>query len=81
VSARCAGCEAGIVWTVTVNGKRMPVDELPDPKGYFTLDEQQDPPTAEHIAGRTIEPGTELFTSHFATCPERDRFKGQRGTR
>jgi hypothetical protein len=67
-----------MIWAKTVNGKNIPLDEMPDEKGTFTLDEEHDPPIAEHISGRTLEPGTERFTSHFSTCPEADRFRKAR---
>jgi hypothetical protein len=71
----CRSCGASIIWTETVNGKTMPLDEDPDPDGNFTLDESHEPPVAEHIAGRMIAPKEERFTSHFATCPDAARFR------
>lgn len=68
----CRSCEAPIIWTVTTNGKRMPVDVDPvtAPAGGFTLDEDEDPPIARFEAvdrDRIFKPV--LYISHFATCP------------
>lgn len=74
--ARCRSCDAPIIWTETVNGRRMPVDEEPKPfpVGRFALDETCDPPLA------TFAPDNlgERFESHFATCPNRDRHRRPR---
>ena len=66
MSAACRSCGAPIIWAETVNGKRMPLDEDPDPAGKFTLDEEHNPPVAEYAKP---DAKGELFTSHFATCP------------
>lgn len=83
--SRCRSCDAPIVWTITQNGKRMPVDAEPvvAPRG-FRIDETllDDPqqgfndedlrPGKELLATFTAEPanGERLYQSHFSTCPD-----------
>jgi hypothetical protein len=85
MTATCGSCGAPIRWAVTVNGKRMPVDDQPVPDGNLVL---SDPtpgayaPTAAHY----VQPdqltlfGDEppRFTSHFATCPNADQHRRTR---
>lgn len=78
----CRSCKAKIVWAVTEQGKSMPVDAEPVEGGnvYFvgspgslvvrvlsdpqpTLDEQTD--SADGLR----------YLSHFATCPQADRWR------
>lgn len=69
--SHCRSCAAPIIWTVTTNGKRMPVDADPvvSPRG-FRLDEGEDPPvasfTTKHLADDPV------YVSHFSTCPNAD---------
>lgn len=70
--AHCRSCDAPIIWTVTQNGKKMPVDADPViAERGFRLEEDDDPhepPTALF----TVAPfdGERLHLSHFATCPD-----------
>lgn len=61
----CRSCGAEILWAVTENGKRIPLDADPSivkTPGAFEL-RGDDPPLA--IAARSRR----VFVSHFATCP------------
>ena len=71
--SRCTSCGASILWAETVNGKAMPLDEMPDPDGKFALDEADEPPIATYK--HTNPGGAERFTSHFATCPDAAKFR------
>ena len=67
----CTGCGAAIRWTLTASGKRMPVDAKPEKR--IVLDDVRlgdDPPTARVV---------DTYVSHFATCPDRDRFRKREG--
>jgi len=74
--AHCRSCHAPIIWTVTANGKRMPVDADPvgTPRG-FRVDEsdQDDTPVATFTAAPAI--GEKLYQSHFSTCPNADQHR------
>jgi hypothetical protein len=65
----CRSCGDSIIWTVTANGSRMPVNETPDPNGRLVLDEIRTPPVAEYA--KPGDPPGPRFTSHFVTCPDR----------
>ncbi len=83
--SRCRSCGEPIVWTVTSNGKRMPIDAEPvaAPRGFRidedVLDEAQQGfndddlrPGKELIATFTAQPapGEKVYQSHFSTCPD-----------
>ncbi len=66
--AKCRTCEAPILWASTVNGKQMPLDEEPSPSGTFCY-------SGGKTWVETLEDRAALrptYTSHFATCPDRD---------
>ena len=78
----CRSCGSPIVWTITANGKRMPVDadpvevrngfELVDPDGavvqFDGLEEVVDDAELRAVY-RKAAPGERLYVSHFSTCP------------
>ena len=83
--SRCRSCEEPILWTITTNGKRMPVDAEPvvAPRGFrideTLLDEAQQGFDQDELrAGKDLlatftaapAPGEKLYQSHFATCPD-----------
>lgn len=82
--AACRSCGAPIVWTVTMNGKRMPVDLDPvgDVPGAMLFRVEEDPSNGDLIATfiksdqRYRE--EELYVSHFATCPQADQHRRTR---
>ena len=57
--ARCRSCGAGIYWTVTATGKRMPVVVLEGEPGHVTPTQDRDG----------------VGVSHFADCPEADHWR------
>jgi hypothetical protein len=76
----CRACGARIVFAKTEKGQRMPLDELPDPRGrivwnrlsgflhYYTEREQ-------------LGPNEVRMTSHLATCPDADSRRARRHRR
>jgi hypothetical protein len=77
--SRCRSCGAAIRWAVTVNGKRMPVDDEPVPDGNLML---SDPtpgayaPTAAHVdPDALLLDDPPRFVSHFSTCPNADQHR------
>lgn len=62
----CRSCQAPIRWANTAAGKTMPLDETPTEDGNVII-----------VAGKAvvltkdalIEPGTDRYTTHWATCP------------
>jgi len=82
--SRCRSCGEAILWTITTNGKRMPVDAEPvvaargfrldetvldDAQMGFNEDDLR--PGKELLVTFVVEapPGERLYQSHFATCP------------
>jgi len=83
--SRCRSCGEPIIWTITTNGKRMPVDAEPVPaRRGFRIDEtvlddaqmgfNNDDlrPGKDILATFTAEPARDerLYQSHFSTCPD-----------
>lgn len=69
-----------MLWTVTENGKRMPVDADPAEDGTFVL--VQRPDSGELLAvhkskadNYSGEHDGLLYLPHFTTCPNRDSFR------
>jgi hypothetical protein len=77
----CRSCGAAIVWAVTTNNRRMPVDANPVPDGNLTL--AYPSPGAAPIAVHA-DPGALLidnpprYVSHFATCEFADQHRKSR---
>jgi len=74
--SRCRSCFAEIVWVKTQSGKSMPLDPLATAEGNVTVDERG---VARVRVGRDreveLERGASLYTSHFVTCPEAERWR------
>lgn len=64
----CRSCGAEILWAVTANGKRMPLDAQPVP-GLFAI---RDLPGHDPEA---TSPPISVYRSHFATCPNADQHR------
>lgn len=88
--SRCRTCDAPIVWTITSNGKRMPVDAEPVVASRgFRLDEELLDETQMGFNADDLKPGKDLvatftaapapgekvYLSHFATCPDSDEHR------
>ena len=68
--AACRSCDAPIIWTVTTNGKRMPVDADPIVAARgFRLDDEVEGEAPLAIFTQTPAADERLFVSHFSTCP------------
>jgi len=66
--AQCKSCGARIIWTLTMKGKRMPVDADPVENGNIALVEGENVVTSTVVEPARV-PGVLLYVSHFATCP------------
>ena len=69
--AFCKGCGAVIEWHKTSDGKNIPVNPDPTPRGNLVFDER-----ARMVYMR---PGSKpkMWASHFSTCPEAESFRKQ----
>jgi hypothetical protein len=61
----CRSCGKSILWVVTSTGKRMPLDA--EPERRFVIDASANPMSARI---------RNTYQSHFATCPQADRWRG-----
>lgn len=79
--SRGRGCGASIIWAITDNGKRLPVDGTPDPEGAFVLWWSQVElvqRVTSYVTWRELNPNAkepERWTAHWATCTQRDLFR------
>jgi hypothetical protein len=70
-TAKCKGCGRKIVWGVTREGKKIPLDAVA-PVYMVSTD-------TEDVEGSAMADRARGFmVSHFATCPEAARFSGSR---
>lgn len=67
--AVCRDCKARIIWTITANGKKLPVNAWTSSAGNVVL---LDAPSAAVVHSRVLEKGEEFdgprYLPHFATC-------------
>lgn len=88
-SRQCRSCGARVVWARTVEGKAVPLDADRNPAGNIVLlpdrgtgsrlaiyRRKGDPPIDVILARTSDADGP--FTSHFATCPDRDQWRKPR---
>ena len=71
----CRTCGADVVWVVTEKGKPMPLDVDAGGGGRFRAEyENASHDTVVHFVkdSEMADNDQPLYTSHFATCPDRD---------
>jgi hypothetical protein len=66
--AKCSSCAADIVWCITRNDKRMPVDAEPNPKGNIVLTERDSAAPSASYVGSFEQTDAPRYFSHFMTC-------------
>lgn len=71
----CRSCRESVIWCLTEQGKRMPVDVEPVPHGNLTLSDARPTPVATVVSKSGREPGRRLYISHFATCPKSNQHR------
>lgn len=73
-TAHCRSCGADIIWVVTANGKRMPLDAVAtSTNGRFVKShiDAEGNKVVLFMKGRALEENTKpLYASHFQTCPD-----------
>lgn len=83
----CRSCGAPLLWTITVKGKRHPVDRDPHPEGTIKVvaGVSGAAPKSYVMAGLDLATmradGVALHRSHFATCPQAAQHRRPRGRR
>jgi hypothetical protein len=68
----CKSCGAPIRWAKSLSGRAMPLDEKPNPKGNILL-----LPSGGAMVVTDTCHHSELFTSHFATCPQANQHRSK----
>jgi hypothetical protein len=78
----CKSCGAEIVWCVTEQGKRMPIDAKPSDQGNVCMFECPETGTdmcrvisRDELATWSADEDGQMYTSHFATCPNAKRHR------
>lgn len=61
----CKWCQASIIWTLTKNDKRMPVDARPVKRVVIERIPVQDRQVGEVIRSQVVD----TYMPHHATCP------------
>ena len=82
--ATCRSCGEPVIWTVTEEGKRMPVDRDPPANGNLFLESARDGDGRVEYRSRVVKPEEEperpRYLSHFATCPQRTAWRRPRAS-
>ncbi len=65
----CRSCGAALIWAVTEQGKRMPLDAEPSEKGNILLEGDKAVYVGKARIEKVREAGKPLYLSHFATRP------------
>lgn len=74
----CRSCRAPMFWVITADGKRMPVNATPDPKGGFVLTLKSTGELHAEVAMPSTPANRNRYVSHFATCPQADQHRRSR---
>jgi hypothetical protein len=79
--AFCRGCQGRMVWGLSPAGKKMPVDspavvlETVVPRiPVYQIRLDGDDVQFVKVDRERADPGTRVYTPHFATCPNREQF-------
>lgn len=82
--SKCKSCGDAILWAVTVESKRIPIDPVPSPDGNLVIQVALHGTEMEHLRARAFEPLFDQkferyrFKSHFATCPNADEHRSKK---
>lgn len=80
----CPSCENQVRWVRSSNGKWMPIDPEPAPKGNLVIvNGVATVVTKENEAELSTDPLTRerrpRYVSHFTTCPDAHRYRRRTG--
>lgn len=83
-TSECSSCKAPIIWAVTKQLRKIPVDAEPvdanNGGGNILLD-PGDPPWATVVTNPALLFGKTVYRSHFVTCPWAERHRKPRARR
>jgi len=71
----CGSCKKPVIWTVTANGKRLPVDATPTSDGTVALTA-----AGNQVRSRVVEVKfrfgrRDLHKAHFSSCPQANTWR------
>lgn len=69
----CSSCGAEVIWSVTHNRRKMPVDAEPREDGNIVLRQDGETVVAEYPGKEhpsLFEASRPRYVSHFSTCPQ-----------
>jgi hypothetical protein len=66
----CKSCGREIVWALTVNGRRAPIDADSASNGNVRLEDGLATTLGPDAAAAARELGEQLHLNHFVTCPQ-----------
>lgn len=72
--ARCRACSEVVVWAKTADGKTMPVDAEPNPRGTLILTREIDGQATVRMA-TAGDPQGLRWSSHNASCQKPGKFR------
>lgn len=78
--SKCKSCGAKIIWLPTIGGKPMPCDPDPIPYREDSLGSMMIVTNDGRVVRAKIDAGSETvgYVSHFATCPDAEKWRGRR---
>lgn len=79
--SRCKSCNAAIEWFTTTAGKSIPLDVEPTADGNLVVTATGDVQALGPLELLALPAGTVRRTSHFATCPHADSWRGRKDRR
>ncbi len=68
-TSTCRSCNKPILWAVTSNGSKIPLDPEPDFSGNIVVENGVATVISKADLGPLFGDDLPLYTSHFATCP------------
>jgi hypothetical protein len=78
-TSHCRSCGAVIIWAETEKGKSIPIDPTPTEDGNIRLVVREQPQSPIAIVVTKPENrDTDMFKSHFATCPNASKHRKAR---
>lgn len=71
-TSRCESCNAEVIWTETVNGKKMAVDAEPVENGNLRVFESEGRVLSRYSFKDEEGPH---YQAHFASCPDAEKWR------
>ncbi len=76
--SKCKGCGKRIVWGETPEGKKIPLDPSAPVYSIDVGENSGEMRVWDGLGVRPVERRRGFMVSHFATCPDANRFSGSK---